>query len=290
MFAAGFFASAPVQTALAVGGGAAVVSAVVGVFTVLRGQSFAGHALADVSSAGGAAAFLLGVNPMLGYLAVSLLAAAGMEASRTSQPRERDLVTGIALGGGLGLSALLLYLAVTTHAGAGATVSVMFGSMFALSPAILPWAAAAVAVALVTMGLLWRPLLLCSLAPDLAAARGVKVRLVGFLHLLALALAVSLSALTVGAVLSTALLIGPAATALHLARRPAQAVAGAVLLALATTWGGILLAYESYTLTPGHAWPVSFCVVTLVFVAHLLARLGGGWLGRGRRGAVGKAG
>ena len=41
----------------------AVVSAVVGVFTVLRGQSFAGHALTDVATTGGSGAFLLGVEP-----------------------------------------------------------------------------------------------------------------------------------------------------------------------------------------------------------------------------------
>ena len=55
IFEPGFFSSEPVHTALVVGGGAALVSGVIGVFTVMRGQTFAGHALADVSSAGGAA-------------------------------------------------------------------------------------------------------------------------------------------------------------------------------------------------------------------------------------------
>ena len=44
----GFFTSAPVHTTMIIGGGAAVLCAAVGVFTVIRGQSFAGHALADV--------------------------------------------------------------------------------------------------------------------------------------------------------------------------------------------------------------------------------------------------
>ena len=67
----GFFASGPVQTALVVGTCAALVSAVIGVFTILRGNAFAGHALADVSSAGGAASFLLGINPLLGFLGMA---------------------------------------------------------------------------------------------------------------------------------------------------------------------------------------------------------------------------
>ena len=52
VFEPGFFASAQVQVAATIGAIVAVVSAVVGVFTVMRGQSFAGHALGDVSAAG----------------------------------------------------------------------------------------------------------------------------------------------------------------------------------------------------------------------------------------------
>jgi zinc/manganese transport system permease protein len=49
VFEPGFFGSGPVHVALAVGAVIAVTSAVVGVFTVTRGQSFAGHSLADIS-------------------------------------------------------------------------------------------------------------------------------------------------------------------------------------------------------------------------------------------------
>jgi zinc/manganese transport system permease protein len=160
VFAAGFFASGPVQTAAVIGGGAAVVSAIVGVFTILRGQSFAGHALADVSSAGGAASFLLGVSPMLGFLGMAVLAAGAMEVLGVRRARERDLVTGIVLGAGLGLTALLLYFDVTTRSTTGAAISVMFGSMFAI-PASLIWPALGVGGGVIAgIMLIYRPLLL----------------------------------------------------------------------------------------------------------------------------------
>jgi zinc/manganese transport system permease protein len=279
----GFFTSDPVRTALIIGGSAALVSAVIGVFTVMRGQSFAGHGLADVTSAGGSASFLLGINPLLGFLGMAVLAACGMELVGVRRARERDLVTGIVLGAGLGLTALFLYLDVSLGSTTGAANMVMFGSMFAIAPSTVPLALAVGLVALTAVGLLYRPLLLCSLDPDLAAIRGLPVRLIGLLHLLTLALAVSLSAMTVGAILSTALLIGPAATALRLAKRPGVAMALAALIGLGTTWGGILLAYNSFYWTPGHGWPVSFFVVTLIFVAYLLAT-GGRRLGK--RGGV----
>ena len=69
IFEPGFFGSGPVHVALAVGTVIAVTSAVVGVFTVIRGQSFAGHALGDLSTTGGSGAFLVGVNQFWGYLA-----------------------------------------------------------------------------------------------------------------------------------------------------------------------------------------------------------------------------
>lgn len=269
----GFLASGPVHTAIVVGGGAALVSAVIGVFTVMRGQSFAGHALADVSSAGGAASFLLGVNPLLGFLVMAVLAAVGMETIRIRRARERDLVTGVVLGAGLGLAALFLYLDVTSHSTTGAAITVMFGSMFAIPASIVPPALAVAAGSLMLVAALYRPLLLSSVDAELAAVQGVRVRLVSLLHLLALALAVSLSAITVGAILSTALLIGPAAIALRMTKRPGRAVLLSALTGVLVTWAGILLAWDSYGWTPGHTWPVSFFVVTLIFGLYVAA----GW-------------
>jgi zinc/manganese transport system permease protein len=251
IFEPGLFTSEPVRSAAMIGGSAAIVSGAVGVFTVIRGQSFAGHSLADISSAGGAAAFLIGINPLLGFLAMGVVAAACMELFGVDRASERDLVTGVVTGAGLGLSALLLYLVVTMSSSSGATIAVMFGSMFTIPASIVPLAVAVGVGALGAIGLLYRPLLLCSLDRDLAAVRGVPVRLVGFLHLIVTAMAVALSAITVGAILSTALLIGPAAIALHLSKRPGVAIL------LASAIGG-------------HGWPVSFCIVALVFAGYVV--------------------
>ncbi|WP_226825115.1 metal ABC transporter permease [Acidithiobacillus ferriphilus] len=269
----GFFGSEPVQTALIVGTCAALVSALIGMFTVLRGNAFAGHALADVSSAGGAASLLLGVSPLLGFLGMAWIAAFGMEFLGVRKVRERDLATGIVLGAGLGLSALLLYLDVTTTSTTGAAVSVMFGSMFAIPRSLVGPALMASAAVFLLAGLLYRPMLLTAVDPDLAAARGISPRWIGLLQLLTLGLAVAVCALAIGAVLATALLVGPAGAAIRLSRRPAQAIFWASVIGLTAVWGGIWMAYESYYWFSGNAWPVSFFVVTLVFMFYLVAVL-----------------
>ncbi len=272
VFGHGFFSSGSVHTALAVGAAVALVSGTVGVFAVIRGQAFAGEALSDIGAAGGSGAFLAGVGSLWGFLASAVGAAAVMELIGIQRPRGRDLATGIVLGASLGLAALLLYLGTTVRSTTGATVTILFGSLFAVDPGIIP---AIIALSLLSLGLIalvQRPLLLSSLSPELAAARGIPVRLIGATYLLALAVAVALAALTIGAILGTALLIGPAATALRLTNRPGRAIAIAAAVGMVSTWLGVVLAYDSFYWPPtGHGWPLSFFVVALVLVAYLLA-------------------
>ena len=291
VFPAGLFASSPVQAAALVGAVVALVCAPVGVFTVIRGQSFAGHAFADITATGGSAAFVLGVSPLVGFVAMGLVGAAGMELLGPDRRQGRDLATGIVLGAALGLSALFLYLSTTTETTTGAAVTVLFGSIFAVSTASLPLVIAFGALALLLVGVVYRPLMLSSISPELAAAEGTPLRLIGVTYTVALALSVALSALTIGAILSTALLIGPAAAALRLARSPRRAAAYAAGIGVAVTWAGIVMAYDSYTWPPAHqGWPVSFFVVSLVLLVYLLAQLAGSRERRNSRAAAEPAG
>ena len=129
------------------------------------------------------------------------------------------------LGAGLGLAALFLYLDTTYHSTTGATVTILFGSVFAISSSTIPLILLLSVVVLAITLTLYRPLLLSSVSAEMAAARGIPVRLVGALYLVALALAVALAAITIGTILSTALLVGPAASALRLTKRPLQRAA-----------------------------------------------------------------
>jgi zinc/manganese transport system permease protein len=275
VFEPGFFASTPVQVALLAGGMAALVCGVVGSFAVIRGQSYAGHALADISVTGGSASYLAGITPLWGFAGVGVAAAAAMDLIGVQRRRGRDLATGIVRGAALGLAALFLYWGTTSTTTTGATVTVLFGSIFTISPATAAVAALLGVIALGIVAGLYRPLLLSSASPELAFARGIPVRVTGALCLVAIALAVSLSALTIGAILSTALLVGPAAAALRPTTKPGLAVLWSAVIGLAATWLGVLLAYDSYYWPPAHrGWPVSFFVVALVVVCYLLAQAG----------------
>jgi zinc/manganese transport system permease protein len=266
----GFFSSQPVHVALVIGGVVAVVSAIVGVFTVLRWQSFAGHALTDVSTAGGSGALLIGLNPLLGFVGFGLLGAGAMDAIGVQRVRGRDLATGVVLGAATGLAALFLYLDTTSGATTGATQSILFGSIFQIDASTIPIVIAFSLVAVGLIVLLYRPLLLASTSTEIAAARGVHVRLIGLGFMAAMAIAVGLSALAIGAILSTALLIGPPATALRLTKRIGAAIAAAAVIGVVETWLGVLLAYDSFYWGSDHAgFPVSSFIVVLTFAGYL---------------------
>lgn len=270
----GFFQSSNVQLAILIGGLVAIVAAAVGVFTVLRGQSFAGEALGDIGTAGGTSAYLLGIGPLWGFVGLNMVAAAAMELIGIQRTRGRDLATGIVLGLGFGLASLFIYLGTLGSSATGSPVTILFGSLFLLPSSNLPLVLALAAGTLAALIALYRPLLLVSVSPELAAARGIPVRLVGTAYLLTMAVAVALSALTIGAILSTALLVGPAASALRLTSRPHRAFLAAAAVGVSCTWLGLLLAWDSYY-WPGHGWPVSFFVVTLTLVAYLASGASG---------------
>jgi zinc/manganese transport system permease protein len=274
IFEPGFFSSGPVHTAAVIGAVTAIVSAIVGVFTVVRSQSFAGHALTDVATTGGSGAFLLGISPLTGFIGGGIVGGGAMELIGVERARSRDVATGVVLGAATGLSALFLYLDATRSATTGATQQILFGSIFTIDPSLVPLVVILSAATLLVVGVMYRPLLLSSVSAELASARGINLRVVGLLFMFALAISVGLSSIAIGSILSTALLIGPAATAVRLTRSLRTALVAGCLLGISTTWLGILLAYDSAYWDPSsQGLPVSFFIAAIVFLVYLASGL-----------------
>ena len=274
LFEPGFFSSGPVRTAAAIGTVTAVCSAVVGIYTVVRSQSFAGHALTDLATTGGSGAFYFGFSPLVGFIGGGVIGGGAMDLIGVQRVRSRDLATGIVLGAATGLAALFLYLDTTKTATTGATQQILFGSIFTVTPSTVPVVAGVSAATLALVAAVHRPLLLSSISPELASTRGIGLRRIGLLFMLALAVSVGLSSIAIGTILSTALLIGPAATALRLTRTMGRAIVTACALGVVATLVGILLAYDSaYWVPSSQGLPVSFFVVAVIFLLYLLSGL-----------------
>ncbi len=241
-----------------------IVAGPVGYVLVLRGQSFAGHALSHVGFAGAALALLLGVPPAVGMGALTVLGGAAMGALGAGLG-ERDVGIGLTLSVALGAG--LLFLSLVDGPSSQVT-ALLFGNVLGVSRAMLGALAIMVVAALLAGAAILRPLLFATVQPEVAAARGVRVRLVSVLFMAIVGLAVAASVQVVGVLLVFSLLVAPAAAALRLTGRLWGGIAAATALALAEGWGGLALAYET-------DWPVSFWITALggiVYAGSLLRR------------------
>jgi zinc/manganese transport system permease protein len=240
----------------------AVVAGVVGYFVVLRGSAFAAHAIPKGAFAGAAAASLLGISTLIGLAVFSLLGAVGI--GSLSRRGRGDAATALALVMMLALGAA--FLSRTTQY-EPEIYSLLFGEILGVSTsAILPVAGLAVAC-IAAVAVIYRPLLLSSIVPDIAEARGIGGRRIEICFLIIVALATAATVPVVGALLIFSLMIGPPAAARSLTSRPVLAMVFAVVIALATVWAAIAMSYQYY-------WPVGFFVGLLSAVSYALGR---GW-------------
>ncbi len=240
------------RTAFAASGVAAVLAGVVGFFLVLRGQTFAGHALSHVGFTGATGALLFGLSPLAGLVGFTVIAGIGMGLFG-EKLAERDVAIGMMLSLALGLGLLFLhfYTAAATQAAA-----LLFGNVLGVDSAALLTLCQLAAASLAALAAIGRPLTFASIQPELAEARGVPLRFVSAAFLAIVAVAVAECAQIVGVLLVFTLMVGPAAAAMALTRRLGLAIALSAALALAEAWGGLTLAYAT-------DWPTSFWITAL---------------------------
>jgi len=246
------FAYEFMNNAFAAAGIVAVVSGLVGFFLVMRGQTFAGHALSHIGFAGATGAGLIGIAPLWGLVGFSVAAGIGMGllGERISN---RDVAIGVVLALALGFGLLFLhyYTAFATQA-----TALLFGNVLAVDRAMIVTLLGLGAVTLVALSAIMRPLIFASLQPELAEAKGVPLRFISTAFLAIVALAVAECAQIVGVLLVFTLMVGPPAAAQRVTTRLWSGLALAAVLALGEAWLGLTLAF--YT-----DWPVSFCIAVL---------------------------
>lgn len=175
------------QHALIAGTLIALISGLIGPFVITRNMAFAVHGTAELSFTGAAAGLVLADDPVAGALIGSLVVATAIGTLGVRE-RERDSAIGVILAFGLGLGAYLLSL---YRGFATAATNILFGQIFGISTGQLQLLLAVAVAVLLAMTVLYRPLLFASVDPDVAAARGVRTRLVGILFLFVLALTVT---------------------------------------------------------------------------------------------------
>jgi zinc/manganese transport system permease protein len=246
--------------AFAAAGIVAVVSGLVGFFLVMRGQTFAGHALSHIGFAGATGAGLIGLSALWGLIGFTLAAGIvmGLLSERISN---RDVAIGVVLALALGFG--LLFLHYYTAFASQAT-ALLFGNVLAVERGMIVTLGVLGVITLAGLALIMRPLIFASLQPELAEARGVPMRLVATAFLALVALAVAECTQIVGVLLVFTLMVGPPAAAQRLTTGLWSGLIVSAALALAEAWLGLVLAFHT-------DWPASFCIALLSAAGYFAA-------------------
>ncbi len=250
----------------------AVVAGVVGFFTVLRGSAFVAHAVPQAGFAGAAGASLIGASTLagLGTFAVVSALSIGLLGKRG----RHDAVTALSLVFMLGLGALFLS---WSEEYASAIYALLFGEVLGVSTNQVVATAVLGVVCISAVGILYRPLLLTSVMPEVAEAHGVRTQRMEMWFLVVVALVTTMSVPVVGALLMFSLMVGAPGAARSFTDNPLGALSVSVGISVAIVWTAIAASYET-------DWPVGFFVGVLGAVFFIAGRCWAAW----RRSAAGR--
>ena len=261
VFPPGIFTASFMVHAYVSGTAVAIGASLIGFFVILRNSAFVAHALPQMGFAGAAGSLLFNWNPLVGLVVFSLGGALGV--GWLGRRGRHDAVTALMLVLGLGTGALFLTFDNDYAAGAYA---LLFGQLVGVS-AGAAWATVIlIAFSIVWLGILYRPLLYASVLKSNAEAQGLSGHRLEMAFLLSVGIIAAVTVPIVGVLLSFSLMIGPAAAARYIAHSPGQALAYSVVIAIATVWLSIILAYDIN-------WPIGFFVAALSALIYGFVRV-----------------
>ncbi len=252
-----------IRAALA-GIGVALASAPLGCFIVWRRMAYFGDATSHAAILGVALALLFSVPIFWGVIAVALLMAV-VVALLQNRGYAMDTLLGVIAHSALafGLVAVSVLPGVRVD-----LTSYLFGDILAVSNQglLTIWVGAGLIMALIAWR--WQRLLTTTVNPDLAVASGINPRTEQLVLTLALALVVAVAIKVVGALLITAMLIIPAATARAFGNTPESMVGYAALAGCIAVLAGV----ETSLMLDSPTGPSIVCIAALLFAGSAIYR------------------
>lgn len=217
-----------------------VLCAVMGTYVVLRGMAFLGDALAHAILPGVAIAYLLHGNLLVGALVAAVIIALSIGLFSRQGTIKEDTAIGILFAAALSLGVALIS---TIKTYAVDLSHILFGNVLGVSQQDLLLTAGLGLLVVLTVVMLYKPFLVISFDPVLAATMRLPADLLRNLMLILLALTVVVSLQTVGVGLAAAMLVTPAATAFLLTRRLLPMMVISAALGALSSVIGLYLSY-----------------------------------------------
>ena len=242
-----------------------ILCAVLGCYVVLRSMAFLGDAMAHAVLPGVAVAYLLGGNLLFGALGAAVVVALGIGFFSRKGAIKEDTAIGILFTAALALGIALIS-SIRTYA---VDLShILFGNVLGVSESDL-WLTAGIGAAiLITTALAYKPFLVISFDPVLAATLRLPVEFLRSLMLVLLAFTIVISIQSVGVGLVAAMLVTPGATAYLLTRRLPSMMG---IAALVGAFSSIVGLYASYYLNIASGAAIVLTATGCFLLAFLFA-------------------
>ena len=247
------------QNAMLGGVIAAAACAAVGLFLILKKEAMIGDGIAHTAFGGIALGLLLGINPLLGALAVSVLAVLAISYMRRRNvaPSDSAIAVMLALGFSFGLIVISIVRGFNVE-----LFSYLFGSILTIDEVDLLFVSLLGVVVLLFLGFFRRELLAMVFDEDDSRVMGVPTNTLSVAFDLLVAATIVLSIKVIGTVLVVALLVLPGLSALQLNLSFRETILTAVGFSIASTVLGILFSAAFDVATSG----VIVLVAVLLFL------------------------
>ena len=247
------------QNAMLGGVIAAAACAAVGLFLILKKEAMIGDGIAHTAFGGIALGLLLGINPLLGALAVSVLAVLAISYMRRRNvaPSDSAIAVMLALGFSFGLIVISVVRGFNVE-----LFSYLFGSILTIDEVDLLFVSLLGVVVLLFLGFFRRELLAMVFDEDDSRVMGVPTNTLSVAFDLLVAATIVLSIKVIGTVLVVALLVLPGLSALQLNLSFRKTILTAVGFSIASTVLGILFSAAFDVATSG----VIVLVAVLLFL------------------------
>lgn len=236
----------------------------VGVMIVNNKMSFFSDALGHSALTGIAIGVLMGVdNYLVSMMGFSLLFALCISAVMDSETSSSDTIIGVFSSTGLALGIVLL----SASGGFAKYSGYLIGDILTVQPEEIRMLALILAAVVLLWGFFFNKLMLVSLNTDLAASKGIRVRLVEKFFVILVAVIVTVSIKWVGVLIINSLLVLPAASARNLAKSMRSYHFTAIGISLFSGVSGLIISYYAGTAAGG---TIVLVAAVIFFITYFL--------------------
>lgn len=250
-----------IQRALIAGLAMSFITPIIGLFLILRQQSLLADTLSHISLAGVALGLLLHISPTYATLLVVVLASLGIEYLRTIYRDFSEISVALMMSTGMALALVLLSL--NTSQSNFQVDQFLFGSIILIQANELKLLVT-VAILVMALYLIFRkPLYVVSFDEATARTSGLPVKFISTCFSVLTGVAISIMMPIVGALLVSALIVIPSATAIRIARSFNQSIVIGIIINMLGILVGLVCSFN-YDTPPGASITLSFMGIFLI--------------------------